>query len=62
MARNNCTHNKGFTFKKTKTGTKRTCKKKCGFSVTEIGVVRESILDIPWKNRRRKGEHHKDND
>lgn len=31
-----CTHRKGFTFKKTGTGVKRTCKLNCGFAVTDV--------------------------
>lgn len=31
-----CRHLKGFNFKKTETGVKRTCKLNCGFSVTDV--------------------------
>lgn len=31
-----CRHLKGFTFKKTESGVKRTCKAGCGFSVTDV--------------------------
>lgn len=55
----NCNHDKGFTFVHTKLGCRRTCRSRCGFSVTEVTVDKTSILDIPWTDRRKKGKHKK---
>lgn len=55
-----CDHKKGYTFKKTKLGVRRTCRSKCGFSVTEVAVPHESILDRAWKPQKIKGKHYKE--